>query len=99
MTTAPRHDTKVPKYQVTKVTCLQAGAVDDLHVDSELATVIVENNDTNGATAGLESLVETSPEVGLVNDWDRLLDITLRYVSIVYVYCLLWGCLRSRSWQ
>lgn len=75
----------------TKVTCLQAGAVDDLHVDGQLATVIVEDNDTDGTTARLESLVKTSPKVGLVNDWDGLLDITLMYVSIVYVYCLLWG--------
>ena len=77
--------------QVTKVTCLQAGAVDDLHVDSKLTTIVVEDNDTDGTAARLESLIETSPEVGLVNDWDRLLDITLVYVSIVYVYCLLWG--------
>lgn len=59
------------------LTCLQTGAVDDLHVDGELATVVVEDDDTDGATARVESLVQAGPKVGLVNDWEGLLDITL----------------------
>lgn len=51
--------------------------MDDLHVNGELATVVVENKDADGATAALEGIVKTSPEVGLVNNWERLLDITL----------------------
>jgi hypothetical protein len=63
---------------------LQSGAVDDLHVNGELTTVVVENKDADGATAGLEGIVKTSPKVGLVNNWERLLDITL---EIVLVWC------------
>merc|ERR1712000_557941 len=55
--------------------CLQAGAVDDLHVDSELAATVVEDEDTDGAATGLESLAETGIEVGLVNDGETLLDV------------------------
>lgn len=51
--------------------------MDDLHVDGELATVVVEDDDTDGATARVESLVQAGPKVGLVNDWEGLLDITL----------------------
>jgi hypothetical protein len=55
---------------------LQAGAVDDLHLNSELTAAIVENEDTDAAAARLESLLETGPQVGLVNDGQTLLDIT-----------------------
>lgn len=51
--------------------------MDDLHVDGELATVVVENDDTDGAAAGLEGSGEAVPEVGLVDDWERLLDVAL----------------------
>jgi len=50
--------------------------VDDLHLDGELTTAIVEDKDTDAAAAGLESLLETRPKVGLVNDRQALLDIT-----------------------
>jgi len=49
--------------------------VDDLHVDSELAATVVEDEDTDGAATGLESLAETGIEVGLVNDGETLLDV------------------------
>lgn len=55
--------------------CLQARAVEDLHVDGELAARVVEDKDTDGATAGLEGVVEAGVEVGLVNDSEALLDI------------------------
>jgi hypothetical protein len=55
---------------------LQAGAVDDLHVDSELTAVVIDDQDTDGATARLEGVLETRPEVGLLNDGQGLLDIT-----------------------
>lgn len=51
--------------------------MDNLHVDGELATVVVEDDDTDGATARVESLVQSGPKVGLVDDWKGLFDITL----------------------
>lgn len=55
---------------------LQARTVDDLHVDSKLTAVVIDNQDTNGATAGLEGVLETRPQVGLLNDGQGLLNIT-----------------------
>lgn len=49
--------------------------MDDLHVDSELTATVVEDEDTEAATAGLESTVEAGVQVGLVNDGETLLDI------------------------
>jgi len=54
---------------------LQARAVDDLHVDSELLSIVVEDKDTNAATARLEGAGEAADEVGLVNDGEALLDV------------------------
>lgn len=50
--------------------------MDDLHVDSHLATVVADDEDTNAAAAGLESLLEAVPQAALVNDGEALLDIT-----------------------
>lgn len=55
---------------------LEAGAVDDLHVNSHLATVVGDNEDTNGAATRLKGLLEPGPERGLVNDGKILLDVT-----------------------
>jgi hypothetical protein len=55
---------------------LQSGAVDDLHVDCELATTVIDDKDTDGTTTSLEGLGEATPEIRLVNDRDGLLDIT-----------------------
>lgn len=60
--------------------------MDDLHVNGELATVVVENENADGATAALEGIVKTSPEVGLVNNWERLLDITLELLLVWFYY-------------
>ena len=49
--------------------------MDDLHLNGELTAAIVENEDTDAAAARLESLLETRPQVGLVNDGQALLDI------------------------
>ena len=54
---------------------LQTRAVDDLHVNAELAAAVVENKDANAATAGVEGSLEAVPEVGLVHDGEVLLDI------------------------
>lgn len=54
---------------------LQAGAVDDLHVDGELLAVVVDDQDADAATARLESLGEAGVQVGLVNDRQTLLDV------------------------
>ena len=48
----------------------------DLEVDGELAAVVVQDLDADAAAAGLKGTRETSPEVGLVNDGQALLDIT-----------------------
>jgi hypothetical protein len=58
--------------------------VDNLHVDSELAAVVIENKDSDRATTALECIVKTSPEVGLVNNWKRLLHITLERLLVVF---------------
>lgn len=50
--------------------------MDDLHVNSELAAVVVEDESTDTATARLEGAAKTRPQVGLVNDGQALLDIT-----------------------
>lgn len=50
--------------------------MDDLHVNGELVAVVVEDKDADAATAGLERVVQTRPEVGLVDDGQALLDIT-----------------------
>lgn len=49
--------------------------MNDLEVDGELLAVVVEDENTETAAAGLESILQTAPEVGLVNDGEVLLDI------------------------
>lgn len=49
--------------------------MDDLHVNGELTATVVEDEDTDGATARLESVVEARVKVGLVNDRETLLDV------------------------
>ena len=55
--------------------CLETGAMDDLHVDGHLTPVVADNENADGATARLKSLLETGPEGGLINDREVLLDI------------------------
>lgn len=54
---------------------LQVRGVDRLHVNSEFPAAIVEDEDADAAVAGVEGLVQTSPEVGLVDDGEASLDI------------------------
>jgi hypothetical protein len=68
---------------IHKLTCLircraylQAGAVDDLHVDTKLAASVVENEDADTAAARVKGGLEALPQVGLVHDGEVLLDIT-----------------------
>jgi hypothetical protein len=56
--------------------CLEAGSVDNLHVDGHLTTIVGDDEDTNAAAARLESLLEAVPETALVNDGQVLLDVT-----------------------
>ena len=49
--------------------------MDDLHVDSQLAAVVVDDQDAHAAAAGVKGSLETRPEAGLVNDRQALLDI------------------------
>jgi hypothetical protein len=37
--------------------------MDDLHFYSQLPAVVADDQDANGAATGLESLIETIPEV------------------------------------
>ena len=54
---------------------LQPGAVDDLVVDSKLATLIIDDEDTNTATTVVEGVRETVQQVALVDDGKALLDV------------------------
>ena len=54
---------------------LQTRAVDDLHVDTELAGAVVEDEDADAAAARVEGGLEALPEVGLVHDGEILLDV------------------------
>jgi hypothetical protein len=55
---------------------LQARAVENLHVDSKLLAIVVEDKDADAATARLESLAEAAVEVGLVDKGKTLLNVT-----------------------
>ena len=55
---------------------LQAAAMDDLVVDSHLTTIVVDDEDTDAATAVVEALGEAAKEAGLVKDRKTLLNIT-----------------------
>jgi hypothetical protein len=50
--------------------------MDDLVVDAELTTVVVEDEDTNASTTVVEGLLDAVHEVALVKDREALLDIT-----------------------
>jgi len=50
--------------------------VDNFHVDGKLTAMITDHQDTDTTTASVEGLVETGPEVGLIDDGEGLLDIT-----------------------
>lgn len=54
---------------------LQARSVNDLHVNSKLAAIVVEDEGTDATAARLKGGAETRPEVGLVNNSQVLLDI------------------------
>lgn len=55
---------------------LQPGAVNNLEVNSQLAALVVDDKDADGATTVVKGLGEAGEETGLVNDGDTLLDIT-----------------------
>jgi hypothetical protein len=55
---------------------LQPGAVNDLVIDSHLHTVVVDDEDADGATAVVEGLSETGSKTALVKDGKALLDVT-----------------------
>jgi hypothetical protein len=50
--------------------------VDDLVVDNELAATVVDDENTDGATARVEAVANAVDEAALVKDGDALLDIT-----------------------
>lgn len=47
---------------------LQTAAVDDLVVNSHLAAIVVDDKDTDAATAVVEAIGETAEEAALVKD-------------------------------
>jgi hypothetical protein len=55
---------------------LQAAAVDDLVVDGHLLAIVVDDEDTDAATAVVEALGEAAEEAALVKDRKALLDVT-----------------------
>lgn len=78
---------------VTGTGNLQTGSVDGLHVNSDLTTTIGNDHDTDATTSTFEGLLETGPEVGLVQNGNGLLDITglghgnnCVHVSMRYLY-------------
>lgn len=50
--------------------------MNDLHVNTELTTLVRDDQDANGSTTSVKGVLETTSEVGLVNDGEGLLDIT-----------------------
>lgn len=50
--------------------------MNDLVVDSELATSIIDDQNTNTAAAIGEGFIESRPQTALVNDRETLLDIS-----------------------
>lgn len=50
--------------------------MDDLVVDNELTSTVVDDQDTDGATARVEAVANAVEKAALVKDWDALLDIT-----------------------
>ena len=50
--------------------------MENLHVDSKLLAIVVEDKDADAATARLESLAEAAVEVGLVDKGKTLLNVT-----------------------
>lgn len=49
--------------------------MNDLHVDGKLAAIVAEDKSTDAAAARLKGVAQTSPEVGLVNNRQTLLDV------------------------
>ena len=49
--------------------------MEDLHVDDKLAAVVVDDKNSDAAAACLKGFGEAGPEVGLIDDWEGLLDI------------------------
>ena len=54
---------------------LQTRSVDDLVVDDELTTAVVDDESTEAASAIGEGVAEAVPQVALVNDAETLLDV------------------------
>ena len=50
--------------------------MNDLKVDSELAAIVIDDQDTDASTTSVEGVSETGPEVGLINDREVVLNIT-----------------------
>lgn len=50
--------------------------MDNLHVNGELATTVIQHEDTDTAAARLKRIVKARPQVGLVNDGEALLHVT-----------------------
>jgi len=62
-------------YDQLRCNHLQAGAVDDLVVDSELLALVVDDEDADGAAAVVEGVCQALEEAALVKDGEALLDI------------------------
>jgi hypothetical protein len=56
--------------------------MNNLHVDGEFAAVVRDDEDTNGAAAGLEGVTEARPEAGLIDDAEVGLDVALYVVPL-----------------
>lgn len=68
------HDPTIPN-QMTSTLQL-VSEVDNLVIDSEFLAVVADDQDAHGTRSTTESLLQTRPEVTLVNDTETLLDLT-----------------------
>jgi hypothetical protein len=49
--------------------------VQNLHVDDELVTMVIDDKDSDAAPTSLKGIAEAGPEVGLIDDGNGLLNI------------------------
>jgi len=42
--------------------------MDDSHINNKLSSTVADDQSSNGSTTRLEGLLETRPQVGLIND-------------------------------
>jgi hypothetical protein len=49
--------------------------MDDLHVNSKLSPMVTDDQDSDATATSIEGFGEAGPELGLIDNGERLLDI------------------------